>query len=51
MFTLTFFFNFIKLVNFNVCGIIFISNPFFLIFEIVKDTPLIAMEPFSIKYF
>ena len=38
-----------KLVSFKVCGIIHNLKPFFVIFEIVNETPLIAIEAFSTK--
>ena len=45
--TTLFFFKFFKLVNFNVCGIMLISNDLFLTPEIVNETPLIEIEAFS----
>ena len=45
IFTILFFFKFIKLVSLRVCGIILISKEFFLIEEIVKETPLMEIEP------
>ena len=41
----------IKFVSLRLCGIILILNISFLTLEIVKETPLIAIDPFSIKYF
>ena len=45
------FFKLIKFVNFNVWGITHISKEFFLIFEIVSDTPLINIDAFSTNCF
>ena len=49
--TISFFLNSIKFVSCNVLGITVISNAFGKIFEIVKDTPLIEIEPYSTIYF
>ena len=43
-------FRFLKLVSFKVCGITLISKYLLATLERVKDTPLIAIEDFSIKY-
>ena len=43
--------NKIKLLNLSVCGIIVIWKPYFKIFAIVRETPLIAIDPFGIRYF
>ncbi len=50
-FTLSFFFNLIKLVSFKVCGIIVISKLFILNLDMVNETPLIEIEPFSTTSF
>ena len=42
-------FKFFKLVSFSVCGITVISKKGELTFEIVRDTPFIDIEAFSIK--
>ena len=41
---------FAKFVSFNVCGITQISNLFFFILAMVKDTPFIKIDAFSTKY-
>ena len=51
MLTTVFFLIFDKFVNFKVCGISQISKPFLVILEIVKETPLIKIDAFSIKIF
>ena len=45
IFTKSFALMFIKLVNSSVLGITTIWNPSFVIFAIVKETPLILIEP------
>ena len=49
-FTISLIFKFTKFVSFKVCGITLISKYPLATLERVKDTPLIAIEAFSIKY-
>ena len=51
IFTLSPFFNFIKLVSFKVCGMIVIPKLFEDNLETVNETPFIDIEPFSITNF
>ena len=50
-FTISLTFILLKLVSFSVCGIIFISKYELVTLDIVKETPLIEIEAFSIKDF
>ena len=49
-FTRSFDLRYFKFVSFKVCGIIFKVKWVLKTFEMVNDTPLIAIEPFSSKY-
>ena len=49
--TTSFSFKYFKFVNFSVWGITTVWNPSLKILEIVNETPLIAIDPFWIKYF